>query len=71
MKNYDGRLKAIQKIANAKTGRVIFLDYKGGKYYENGKVVDINDIRAGVIIIDDIPDTTPAPLDEKGVIDCE
>lgn len=69
MKNYDGRLKAIQKIANAKTGRVIFPDYKGGKYYENGKVVDINDIRVDVIIIDDIPDsdTPPTPPDEKEV----
>lgn len=73
MKNYDGRLKAIQKIANAKIGRVVFLDYKGGKYYENGEVVDINDIRADAIIIDDIPDsdTPPAPPDEKGVIECE
>lgn len=73
MKNYDGRLKAIQKIANAKTGRVVFLDYKDGVYYENGKIVDINGIRADAIIIDDIPDsdTLPTPPDEKGVLECE
>lgn len=69
MKNYDGRLKAIQKIANAKTGKVIFLDYKNGEYFLDGKKVDIDTIKGDAIIIDDIPDsdTPPAPPDEKGV----
>ena len=73
MKNYENKLRAIQKIADGKTAKVVFLDYKDGVYYENGKIVDIKGIRADVIIIDDIPDsdTPPAPPDEKGVIDCE
>ena len=28
MKNYESRLKAIQKIADSKTAKVVFLDYK-------------------------------------------
>ena len=55
MKNYDGRLKAIQKIADSKTAKVLILDYKDGKYYQDGKQVDISTIKATVIIIDDIP----------------
>ena len=67
MKNYNGRLKAIQKIADAKTGRVVFLDYRNGKYYKSGTDidVDIDSIRADAIIIDNIPDTPPEFL-EKG-----
>ena len=65
MKNYENRLKAIQKIADGKTAKVVFLDYKNGKYYQDGKEVDIDSIKATVIIIDDIPDTPPEFL-EKG-----
>lgn len=65
MKNYENRLKAIQKIADGKTAKVVFLDYKDGKYYLDGKPVDINNIKANVVIIDDIPDTPPEFL-EKG-----
>lgn len=62
MKNYDGRLKAIQKIADSKTAKVLILDYKDGKYYQDGKQVDISTVKADVIIIDDIPDTSPESL---------
>lgn len=55
MKNYENRLKAIQKIADSKTANVIFLDYKNGKHYLDGKPVDINTVKANAIIIDDIP----------------
>lgn len=55
MKNYESRLKAIQKIADSKTAKVVFLDYKDGKHYLGGKQVDINTIMADAIIIDDIP----------------
>lgn len=55
MKNYDGRLKAIQKIADSKTAKVLILDYKDGKYYQDGKQVDISNIKADVIIVDNIP----------------
>ncbi len=55
MKNYENRLKAIKKIADGKTAKVIFLDYKNGKYYQDGKQVDIDSIKADAIIIDDIP----------------
>ena len=65
MKNYENRLRAIKKIADGKTAKVLFLDYKDGKYYQDGKRVDINNIKATVIIIDDIPDTPPEFL-EKG-----
>lgn len=57
MKNYENRLKAIKKIANGKTAKVVFLDYKNGKHYLDGKQVDINTIKADVIIIDDIPES--------------
>lgn len=65
MKNYENRLRAIEKIANGKTAKIAFLDYKDGKYYQDGKEVDIDSIKANVIIIDDIPDTPPEFL-EKG-----
>ena len=69
MKNYENRLKAIQRIADGKTAKVVFLDYKGGKYYQDGKEIDISTIKASAIIIDDIPDTPPAPPDERGCDD--
>lgn len=62
MKNYENRLRAIQKIANGKTAKVVFLDYKDGKYYLDGKPVDIDSIKADAIIIDNIPDTPPESL---------
>lgn len=62
MKNYENRLKAIQRIADAKSAKIAFLDYRNGKYYQDGKQVDINAIKANVIIIDDIPDTPPELL---------
>ena len=55
MKNYESRLKAIRKIADSKTAKVVFLDYKDGKHYLGGKQVDINTIMADAIIVDDIP----------------
>ena len=71
MKNYENRLRAIQKIADGKTARVAFIDYKNGKYYQDGNKIDIDNIRADAIIIDDIPDsdTPPAPPDERGCDD--
>lgn len=57
MKNYENRLKAIKKIADGKTVKVVFLDYKNGKHYLDGKQIDINTIKADVIIIDDIPES--------------
>lgn len=65
MKNYESRLRAIKKIADAKSARVIFVDYRNGKYYQDGKQVDINTIKANVIIVDDILDSPPEFL-EKG-----
>lgn len=65
MKNYENRLRAIEKIADGKTAKVAFLDYKNGKYYQDGKEIDISTIRANVIIVDDIPDSPPEFL-EKG-----
>lgn len=65
MKNYENRLKAIQRIVDGKTAKVVFLDYKNGKYYQDGKEIDISTIKANVIIIDDIPDSPPEFL-EKG-----
>lgn len=64
MKNYDGRLKAIQKIADSKTAKVVFLDFRNGKHYKSGTdiEVDIDSIRADAIIIDNIPDTPPESL---------
>ena len=69
MKNYENRLKAIEKIADGKTAKVAFLDFRNGKYYQGGKEVDISTVKANVIIIDDIPDTPPAPPDERGCDD--
>ena len=57
MKNYESRLRAIQKIADGKTAKVVFLDYKKGKHYLDGKQIDINTVKADVIIIDDIPES--------------
>ncbi|WP_298653627.1 hypothetical protein [uncultured Eubacterium sp.] len=57
MKNYESRLRAIQKIADGKTAKVVFLDFRNGKHYLDGKPVDINTIKADVIIIDDIPES--------------
>ena len=65
MKNYENRLRAIKKIADSKTAKVVFLDFRNGKYYQDGKQVDISTVKADVIIIDDIPDTPPEFL-EKG-----
>lgn len=62
MKNYENRLKAIKKIADGKTAKVLFLDYKNGKHYLDGKPVDIDSIKADAIIIDNIPDTPPESL---------
>ncbi len=57
MKNYENRLRAIKKIADGKSARVIFVDYKNGKYYKSGTdiEVDIDSIRADTVIVDDIP----------------
>lgn len=57
MKNYENRLKAIKKIADGKTAKVVIVDYKDGKYFLDGKPVDIDSIKADVIIIDDIPES--------------
>lgn len=67
MKNYESKLRAIEKIADSKTAKVVFLDFRNGKYYKSGTdiEVDINTIKADAIIIDDIPDTPPEFL-EKG-----
>lgn len=65
MKNYENRLRAIEKIADGKTAKVVFLDFRNGKYYQDGKEIDISTIRANVIIVDDIPDSPPEFL-EKG-----
>ena len=65
MKNYENRLKAIEKIADGKTAKIAFLDYRNGKYYQDGKEIDISTIKANAIIIDDIPDSPPEFL-EKG-----
>lgn len=66
MKNYENRLKAIQRIADGKSAKIAFLDYRNGKYYQDGKQVDINAIKANVIIIDDIPDSPPEFLEKGG-----
>lgn len=65
MKNYESKLQAIEKIANGKTAKIVFLDYKDGKYYQGEKEVGISTVKANVILIDDIPDTPPEFL-EKG-----
>ena len=65
MKNYENRLRAIQRIADAKSAKIAFLDYRNVKYYQDGKEIDISTIKANAIIIDDIPDSPPEFL-EKG-----
>ena len=57
MKNYENRLKAIQRIADGKSAKVLILDLRNGKYYKSGTdiEVDINTIKADAVIIDDIP----------------
>lgn len=65
MKNYENRLKAIKRLADSKTAKVVFLDFRNGKYYQDGKQVDISNIKADAVIIDNIPDTPPEFL-EKG-----
>lgn len=75
MKNYENRLRAIKKIADSKTAKVVFLDFRNGKYYKSGTdiEVDINTVKASAIIIDDIPSDedlsvppTPPEFLEKG-----
>ena len=56
MRNYEKRLEAIQRIANSKTAKVVFLDFRNGQYLLDGRAVDIQNIRASAIIIDDVPD---------------
>lgn len=65
MKNYESKLRAIEKIADSKTAKVVIVDFRNGKYYLDGKPVDIDSIKADAIIIDNIPDTSPEFL-EKG-----
>lgn len=57
MKNYENRLKVIKKLADGKSARVIFVDYRNGKYYKSGTdiEVDIDSIKADTVIVDDIP----------------
>ena len=75
MRNYENRLKAIKRLADSKTAKVLFIDYKDGKYYKSGTdiEVDIDSIKASAIIIDDIScdedlSVPPAPPEflEKG-----
>ena len=73
MKNYENKLRAIEKIADSKTAKVVILDFRNGKYYQGEKEVDIDNIRADAIIIDNIPcdedlSVPPAPPEflEKG-----
>lgn len=73
MKNFENRLRAIKRLADSKTAKVVFLDFRNGKYYQDGKQVDIDSIRADAIIIDDIScdedlSVPPAPPEflEKG-----
>ena len=71
MKDYESKLRAIKKIADSKTAKVLILDFRNGKYYKSGTdiEVDIDSIKADAVIIDDIPDTPPAPPDERGCDD--
>ncbi|OLA29625.1 MAG: hypothetical protein BHW30_06640 [Firmicutes bacterium CAG_194_44_15] len=55
MKNYENRLKAIKRLADGKTAKVVIVDYKDGKYFLDGKQVDISTVKANVLIIDNIP----------------
>lgn len=54
MRNYEKRLQAIKRIADGKTAKVVFLDFRNGQYFLDGRAVDIQNIRASAIIIDDI-----------------
>ena len=56
MRNYEKRLQAIKRIADGKTAKVSFLDFRNGQYFLDGRAVDIQNIRASAIIIDDISD---------------
>ena len=56
MRNYEKRLEAIQRMVNSKTAKVVFLDFRNGQYFLDGRAVDIQNIRASAIIIDDISD---------------
>lgn len=56
MRNYEKRLQAIKRIADGKTAKVVFLDFRNGQYFLDGRAVDIQNIRASAIIIDDISD---------------
>ena len=71
MKNYENRLKAIKRLADSKTAKVVIVDFRNGKYFLDGKQVDIDSIKADAIIVDNIPDsdTPPAPPDERGCDD--
>ncbi len=62
MKNYESKLRAIERLADSKIAKVVILDYKDGKYFLDGKQVDIDSIKADAIIIDNIPDTSPESL---------
>lgn len=67
MKNYESKLRAIERIVDSKTAKVVILDYKDGKYYKSGTDIEVNidTTKADTIIVDDIPDTPPEFL-EKG-----
>lgn len=54
MRNYEKRLQAIKRIADSKTAKVVFLDFRNGQYFLDGRAVDIQNIRASAIVIDDI-----------------
>ena len=73
MKNYENKLRAIKRLADGKSAKVLILDFRNGKYYKSGTdiEVDIDSIKADAVIIDDIPDsdTPPAPPDERGCDD--
>lgn len=71
MKNYESKLRAIEKIADSKTAKVVILDFRNGKYYKSGTdiEVDINTVKASAIIVDDIPDTPPEFLEKGSDID--
>lgn len=55
MKNYENRLKAIKRLADGKTAKVVIVDFRNGKYFLDGKQVDISTVKADVIIVDNIP----------------
>lgn len=55
MKNYENKLRAIKRLADSKTAKVVIVDYKDGKYFLDGKQVDISTVKANVLIIDNIP----------------